>query len=92
MDKDTVNALKDVLKEELNPIKEDISAIRQQQEENTKFIRSLLSNSETHGATLEKVENKLAHLEGEIKNTRARASLALDNAALNRTDISKLSK
>lgn len=85
-----LNLFRDILKEELNPIKERLIKVEKQQEENTQILRSLLENSETHNARLDNIDNKMAHLEGNIKKVNSKTDLALANAAQNRIDISQI--
>lgn len=81
----------------MQEIKSVQQAIKEKQVENTQILRALEHNSKVHKAELDKVNNKLTHMEGDIKNikddnkrTNNIANLALTNAAQNRLDIATL--
>lgn len=69
---------------------EMLQKILTQVEENTQILKALEENSQVHNSRLENIENKLAYIEGDIKRTKNKANLALNNAAQNRLDIANI--
>lgn len=99
-----VQLFKDMLKDELKPIKEDIKDMNQnikslqsQVQENNQLIKALVHNSEVHKAEQDKIQNDIAHLKGDIthiKSTVEEIKKDLNNVEIitssNWNDIAKL--
>lgn len=60
MDKETLSAIKQLLKEELSPIKSQIN-------ENTQILKALEHSLETHKALLDQLNHRTASVEGKIE-------------------------
>jgi chromosome segregation ATPase len=52
------------LKTDVTGLKTDVAAMKPQLFENTQLLKSLLANSEAHGAKLDQLDNRVARLEG----------------------------
>ncbi|SFL22010.1 hypothetical protein [Halanaerobium salsuginis] len=52
------------LKTDVSELKTDVAAMKPQLFENTQLLKSLLANSEAHGAKLDQLDNRVARLEG----------------------------
>jgi chromosome segregation ATPase len=55
------------LKTDVSELKTDVAAMKPQLFENTQLLKSLLANSEAHGAKLDQLDNRVARLEGSKK-------------------------
>lgn len=64
MDKELINTLREIIKEELKPINEELSNIKEQQKENTSILRALEHASEVHKAETDKINIHVAKLSG----------------------------
>ena len=63
MDKETLQALKEFFKEELQPIKTAL-------EENTKILRALEHSAEVNKAEHDRMANDISHIQGDIEGLR----------------------
>jgi outer membrane murein-binding lipoprotein Lpp len=60
----------DSLETKLDSLEIKVDIIDVQQKENTQILRALESAKDVHFAKLDKIENDVAHLNGEVKNIR----------------------
>ena len=63
MDKETLQSLKELLREELGPIKTSL-------EENTRILRALEHSSEVNKAEHDKIINDITHIKGNVEGLR----------------------
>lgn len=63
MDKETLQSLKELLREELGPIKTSL-------EENTRILRALEYSSEVNKAEHDKIINDITHIKGNVEGLR----------------------
>lgn len=54
----------------LDSLQVKVDAIDVQQKEHTQILRALEGAKDVHSAKLDKIENDIAHLSGEVKNIR----------------------
>lgn len=69
-----------------------VDTIDVQQNENTQILRALESAKDVHFAKLDKIENEVAHLSGEVKNTRLNLNAIENITAKNWNDIIDMKK
>ncbi|OAA90873.1 hypothetical protein [Clostridium ljungdahlii] len=62
-----IEMLKQVLKEELKPIREDIQGLKGQVSENTSILKALEHKTDVIKAEQEKMSNDMAHMQGDLK-------------------------
>lgn len=68
MDKDTLSAIKQLLKDELCPIKSQLDALESQTSENTQILKALEHSSEIHKADIDNLTHQVAEIQGTVKN------------------------
>lgn len=90
MDHDTLQTLRDLFKEELQPIKEDILNIKIQLKEHGDILGALQTASEFHKADNDKLMHAVAHVEGEIAALRKDISTMEVVTASNYADLARL--
>ncbi len=61
MDKDTLSAIKQLLKDELCPIKSQLN-------ENTQILKALEHSSQIHKADVDNLTHQVAEIQGTVKN------------------------
>ncbi len=69
-----------------------VDSIDVQQKENTQILRALESAKDVHFAKLDKIENEVAHLSGEVKNIRVNLNAVEGITAKNWNDIIDMKK
>ncbi|WHH58272.1 hypothetical protein [Petroclostridium sp. X23] len=94
-----LQSIKELLQEELTPIKNEIKTINQrlgqmepQLEENTQMLRSLVHSSETHKADIDNLTHQVANVSGEIKSLRADVTFVEEATGKNIADIAVLKR
>lgn len=83
MDKDLIDAFRDILREELKPIKIQV-------EENTKILNALEHKVDVFSAEQQNLKHEVAEISGEIKAIRKDLSNVEVITASNWSDIAKL--
>ncbi|RMD04943.1 hypothetical protein D9O40_00920 [Clostridium autoethanogenum] len=81
MDKETLSAIKQLLKDELSPIKSQLN-------ENTEILRALEHSAEIHKADTDNLTHQIAQLQGTVKNLSGEMSQKFSD--LNETNKSLL--
>lgn len=97
MDKEILSALSGLLDEKLNPIKEDISSLKDdvkyikiQQEEQGKILRVLEDKAITNKAEHDKLSNDIIQLSGKVENMRKDLATVEVVTARNMENIAQL--
>lgn len=83
MDKETLSAIKQLLQEELSPIKSQL-------DENTQILKALEHNSQEHKALLDQLNHRVASVEGKIDTISKDLTMVEAVAGKNMTDIAFL--
>lgn len=68
MNKEDLKAIRELLKEELEPIKNNVKTIKVQQEEDHKILKALEHSSEVSKAERDRLNNDIAHISGHLKS------------------------
>ncbi len=94
MDKDLIDLFRNILKEELNPIRieleEKLNPIKTQLEENTNILKALEHKVDVLSAEQQNLKHEVAEIKGEIKAVRKDLSNVEVITASNWSDIAKL--
>ncbi|EPY2277498.1 hypothetical protein ACXAT3_002241 [Clostridium sporogenes] len=97
MDKEILSALSGLLDEKLNPIKADISSLKEdvkyikiQQEDHSKILRVLEDKAITNKAEHDKLSNDIIQLSGKVENMRKDLATVEVVTARNMENIAQL--
>ena len=97
MDNDILNAISNLLDEKLDPIKKDVSGLKEdvkliniQQKEHGRILRILEDKAVANKADHDKLSNDLIHLSGNIENMRKDLSTVETVAARNMENLANL--
>ncbi|MFL0197345.1 hypothetical protein ACJDU8_17520 [Clostridium sp. WILCCON 0269] len=92
MNKEDLNAIRDLLKAELEPIKNDMKSIRIQQDEDHKILRALEHSSEVNKAERDNLNNDIAHISGHLKNIDENINAVKEILGRHEVDITVLKR
>lgn len=67
MDKELIETLKMVIREELKPINERLDSIETQVKENTQILKALQHSAEVNKAEQDNMKNDIAHIKGDVE-------------------------
>lgn len=84
---DNLEVKVDRLEIKVDSLETKVDTIDVQQKENTQILRALESAKDVHFAKLDKIENDVAHLNGEVKNIRVNLNAVEGITAKNWNDI-----
>lgn len=70
MDKETLSAIKQLLKEELSPIKSQLDGLQSQTSENTQILKALEHKVDVIKAEQENMKHDLANISGDIQSIK----------------------
>ncbi|MDK2562953.1 hypothetical protein QOZ84_05305 [Romboutsia sedimentorum] len=87
-----MNSKMDNLTDKVDRLEIKVDTIDVQQKENTQILRALESAKDVHFAKLDKIENDVAHLNGEVKNIRVNLNAVEGITAKNWNDIIDMKK
>ncbi|MDK2586327.1 hypothetical protein QOZ83_10680 [Romboutsia sedimentorum] len=82
-----MNSKMDNLTDKVDRLEIKVDTIDVQQKEHTQILRALESAKDVHAAKLDKIENDIAHLSGEVKNIRVNLNAVEGITAKNWNDI-----
>lgn len=82
-----MNSKMDNLTDKVDRLEIKVDTIDVQQKEHTQILRALESAKDVHFAKLDKIENDVAHLNGEVKNIRVNLNAVEGITAKNWNDI-----
>ncbi|MFL0196450.1 hypothetical protein ACJDU8_12915 [Clostridium sp. WILCCON 0269] len=71
MDKEILSAIKQLLQEEISPIKSQLDGLQSQVQENTQILKALEHNSQVHKAEIDNLTHAVAELSGDVKSIKA---------------------
>lgn len=90
MDNEILKALRSILKEELEPLKNDIKDLKTQVSENTQILKALEHWAEVNKAEHDKMSNDIAKIQGDTSKIRKDLSFVEQATAKNWEDIAEL--
>jgi chromosome segregation ATPase len=70
MDKETLSAIKQLLKEELSPIKSQLDGLQSQTSENTQILKALEHKVDIIKAEQENMKPDLANISGDVQSIK----------------------
>lgn len=89
---DNIENKVDNLENKVNNLENKVDRIEVQQNENTQILRALESAKDIHFAKLDKLENDVAYLTGEVKSIRKDLNAVEGITAKNWNDIIEIKK